>query len=102
MPQKRWSIEKLFIIESYNRCCIITDFLLYRSKYRGVDGVSNGPTLEVDMSLGRLLARIGRIPVVRRNRYPSYDMFDGSRTNHVPNDVNVITDTTSARGKILL
>lgn len=65
-------------MESDNRPCIITDFPLYRSKYRGVDGVCNGPTLEVDRSLGRLLARIGRIPVVRRNRYPSYGMADGS------------------------
>lgn len=46
--------------------------------YRGVDSVSKGPTIEFDISLGRLLARIGRIPVVRRNRYPSYGMFDGS------------------------
>lgn len=49
----------------------VRDFTLYLVSIE-VLIVRKPSHVEVDTSRGRLLARIGRIPVVRRNRYPSH------------------------------
>lgn len=44
-PQKRWSIQRLFVTKSNKRQYIITDIPLSHSNNRGAGCVTNGPML---------------------------------------------------------